>query len=50
MPTCRCALSYPTLCDPMVRVLPGSSLHGIFQARILEWIVISYSTLTLFMI
>ena len=27
-----------TLCDP-----PGSSVHGIFQARILEWVVISYS-------
>ena len=27
----------PTLCDPMGCSLPGSSLHGIFQARILEW-------------
>ena len=35
--------SYPTLCDPMDCSLPGSSLHGIFQARILEWVVISFS-------
>ena len=27
----------PSLCDPMDCSLPGSSLHGIFQARILEW-------------
>ena len=26
-----------TLCDPMDRSLPGSSVHGIFQARVLEW-------------
>ena len=30
-----------TLCHPMDCSLPGSSVHGIFQARILEWIVIS---------
>ena len=30
--------SHPTLCDPMDYSLPGSSLHGIFQSRILEWI------------
>ena len=34
---------YPTLCDPMDCSLPGSSVHGILQARILEWIVISFS-------
>ena len=34
----------PTLCDPMDCSLPGSSIHGIFQARILEWVVISFST------
>ena len=28
----------PTLCDPMDWSLPGSSVHGILQARILEWI------------
>ena len=27
----------PTLSDPMDRSLPGSSVHGIFQARIVEW-------------
>ena len=32
-----------TLCDPMNCSLPGSSIHGIFQARILEWFAISYS-------
>ena len=29
-----------TLCDPMDCSLPGSSIHGIFQARILEWVAI----------
>ena len=33
-----------TLCDPMDCSLPGSSVHGIFQARILEWIAISFSS------
>ena len=33
----------PTLCDPMDCRLPGSSVHGIFQARILEWVAISFS-------
>ena len=33
----------PTLGDPMDRSLPGSSVHGILQARIMEWITISYS-------
>ena len=32
-----------TLCDPMDCSLPGSSIHGIFQARILEWVAISFS-------
>ena len=31
------AQSCPTFCDPMVCSLPGSSVHGIFQARVLEW-------------
>ena len=35
--------SCPTLCDPMNCSPPGSSIHGIFQARILEWVAISYS-------
>ena len=34
---------YPTLCDPMDCSLPGSSVHGILQARILEWVGISFS-------
>ena len=32
-----------TLCDPMDCSLLGSSVHGILQARILEWVAISYS-------
>ena len=32
-----------TLCDPMDCSLPGSSIHGIFQARVLEWVAISFS-------
>ena len=35
------AQSCPTPCNPTDRSLPGSSLHGIFQARILEWVAIS---------
>ena len=37
------AQSCPTLCDPMDGNLPGSMVHGIFQARILEWAAISFS-------
>ena len=37
------AQSCPTLWDPMDCSLPGSSVHGIFQARILEWVAISFS-------
>ena len=35
--------SCPTLCDPMDCSLPGSSVHGIFQARVLEWVAIAFS-------
>ena len=35
--------SCPTLSDPMVCSPPGSSVHGIFQARVLEWVAISFS-------
>ena len=35
--------SYPTLCDPMDCSPPGSSVHGILQARILEWVPIPFS-------
>ena len=49
-----CMLSHPiccssvaqsclTLCDPMDYSLPGSSVHGIFQARVLEWVAIAFS-------
>ena len=34
------AQSCPTLHDPMDCSLPGSSVHGIFQARVLEWVAI----------
>ena len=37
------AQSCPILCKPMVCSLPGSSVHGIFQARLLEWVAISFS-------
>ena len=33
----------PTLRDPMDCSLPGSSAHGIFQARVLEWVAIAFS-------
>ena len=35
--------SCPTLCDPMDCSPPGSSVHGIFQARVLEWGAIAFS-------
>ena len=38
-------LSCPTLSDPMDCSQPGSSAHGIFQARVLEWGAIAFSTL-----
>ena len=38
------AQSCPTVCDPMDCSPPGSSVHGIFQARILEWVAISQPT------
>ena len=43
MYVCMFAQSHPTLCDPMDCSLLGSSVRGIFQARILEWVDISYS-------
>ena len=36
-----------TLSDPMDRSFPGSSIHGIFQARVLKWGAIAFSTLRL---
>ena len=35
--------SFPTLSDPMDCSLPGFSVHGIFQARVLEWGAIAFS-------
>ena len=42
---CACLVtqSCPTLCDPMDCSPPGSSVHGILQARKLEWVAISFS-------
>ena len=37
------AQSSPTLCHPVDCSLPGSSVHGILQATILEWVAISFS-------
>ena len=39
------AQSCPTLCDPMDCSPPGSSIHGIFQARVLEWGAIALSNI-----
>ena len=36
--------SCQTLCDPMDCSLPGFSVHGILQARTLEWVAISFSS------
>ena len=35
--------SCPTLCDPIDGSPPGSFVHGIFQARVLEWVAIAFS-------
>ena len=39
------AQSCPTLSNPMDCSLPGSSVHGIFQARVLEWGAIAFSNI-----
>ena len=39
----KVAQACPTLCDPMDCNLPGSSVHGILQATILEWVAIPFS-------
>ena len=41
----KLAQSCPTLLDPMDCSLPRSSVHGIFQARVLEWGAIAFSAL-----
>ena len=38
--------SCPTLSNPMDSSLSGSSVHGIFQARVLEWVAIFFSTIS----
>ena len=40
---CAHAQSHPTVCEPMDYSPPGSSVHGILQARILEWVAVSFS-------
>ena len=40
---CMCTQCCLILCDPMSCRVPDSSIHGIFQARILEWVAISFS-------
>ena len=45
--SCHCCLATklcPTLCDPMDCHPPGSSVRGIFQAGVLEWVAISFSS------
>ena len=41
--TCSVSQSRPTLCNPMDCSLPGSSVQGILQARILEWVAVPFS-------
>ena len=43
MPEVLVAQSYLTLCNPMDCSPPGSSVHGILQARILDWVAILFS-------
>ena len=43
LPGCLVAKLCLTFCDPVDWRLPGSSVHGIFQARVLEWVAISFS-------
>ena len=39
--------SCPTFSDPIDDSLPGSSIHGVFQARVLKWVAIAFSKLTI---
>ena len=45
VPACSSSQSCSTLFDPMGCSTPGSSVHGIFQARVLEWGAIAFSNL-----
>ena len=40
---CSVTQSWPIFCDPMDYRQAGSSVHGIFQVRVLEWVAISFS-------
>ena len=44
------AQSCPTLSDPMDCSLPGSSVHGGFQARVLEWVAIAFSDILMLLL
>ena len=46
---CLVTQSCLTLCDPMDHSLPGSSDHGILQARILEWVAMPASLINIFL-
>ena len=46
MHECEVAQSCPTVHNPVDCTLPGSALHGIFQARVLEWVAIAFSDLS----
>ena len=43
LPAAKSLQLCPTLCDPTDCSLPGFSIHGILQARTLEWVAISFS-------
>ena len=45
--TAKSLQSCPTLCDPVDGSPPGSPVHGILQARILEWVAITFSFMEL---
>ena len=42
--TAKSLQSFPTLCDPIDGSPPGSPVPGILQARVLEWVAISFSS------
>ena len=40
---CMCVIRHVQLCDHMECSLPGFSIHGLFQTRILKWVAIPFS-------
>ena len=46
-PAAKSLQSCPTLSNPVDCSLPGSSVHGILQARVLEWVAIAFSSYVL---